>query len=65
MVMALQDGKFDAIQTLSNQSAHLQGAAGKIKAIEDLSRYTDWILPAAKPRRHHLPLMSGPENTLN
>jgi ABC-type nitrate/sulfonate/bicarbonate transport system substrate-binding protein len=44
---ALLEGKVDAIYTLSNQFQHLQEATGKIKAIEDLSRYPDWTLQVA------------------
>ena len=41
---ALLEGKVDAIYTMSKQFQHLQEATGKIKAIEDLSRYPDWTL---------------------
>ncbi len=41
---SLLEGKVDAIYTLSKQLQHLQEATGKIKAIEDLSRYPDWTL---------------------
>ena len=44
---ALLEGKVDAIYTLSKQFQHLQEATGKIKAIEDLSRYPDWTLQVA------------------
>ncbi|MDJ0957436.1 MAG: hypothetical protein QNI91_11280 [Arenicellales bacterium] len=45
--MALLEGKVDAIYTLSKVFQHLQEATGKIKAIEDLSRYPDWTLQVA------------------
>jgi len=41
---SLLEGKVDAIYTMSKQFQHLQEATGKIKAIEDLSRYPDWTL---------------------
>ncbi len=44
---ALLEGKVDAIYTLSKQFQHLQEATGKIKAIEDLSRYPDWTVQVA------------------
>jgi ABC-type nitrate/sulfonate/bicarbonate transport system substrate-binding protein len=44
---ALLKGAVDAIYTLSKQFQHLQEATGKIKAIEDLSRYPDWTLQVA------------------
>ena len=44
---ALLEGKVDAIFTNSKQFQHLQEATGKIKAIEDLSRYPDWTLQVA------------------
>src|SRR6266542_354942 len=44
---ALLKGTIDAIYTQSNQWHHLQEATGKIKAIEDLSRYPDWTLQIA------------------
>lgn len=44
---ALLEGKVDAIYTLSKHLQHLQEATGKIKAIEDLSRYPDWTLQVA------------------
>jgi ABC-type nitrate/sulfonate/bicarbonate transport system substrate-binding protein len=44
---ALLEGKVDAIYTLSKVLQHLQEATGKIKAIEDLSRYPDWALQVA------------------
>jgi len=39
---ALLDGTVDAIYTQSKVFQHLQEATGKIKMIEDLSRYPDW-----------------------
>ena len=44
---ALLAGKVDAIYTLSKQFQHLQEATGKIKVIEDLSRYPDWTVQVA------------------
>jgi len=44
---ALIDGKVDAIYTQSAVFQGLQEATGKLKAIEDLSRYPDWTLQAA------------------
>ena len=44
---ALLGGKVDAIYTLSKVFQHLQEATGKIKTIEDLSRYPDWTLQVA------------------
>ncbi len=44
---ALLDGTVDAIYTQSKVFQHLQEATGKIKAIEDLSRYPDWTLQVA------------------
>jgi len=41
---ALLKGVVDAIFTQSNVTQHLMEATGKIKAIEDLSRYPDWTL---------------------
>jgi ABC-type nitrate/sulfonate/bicarbonate transport system substrate-binding protein len=41
---ALLGGKVDAIYTQSKYFQHLQEATGKLKAIEDLSRYPDWTL---------------------
>jgi ABC-type nitrate/sulfonate/bicarbonate transport system substrate-binding protein len=41
---ALLDGKADAIYTQSGYFQHLQEATGKLKAIEDLSKYPDWTL---------------------
>ena len=44
---ALMEGKVDAIYSLSKVFEHLQEDTGKIKAIEDLSRYPDWTLQVA------------------
>lgn len=44
---ALLAGKIDAIYTQSKVFQHLQEATGKVKAIEDLSRYPDWTLQGA------------------
>ena len=44
---ALLSGKVDAIYTMSKTWQHLQEATGKIKAIEDLSRYPDWTVNVA------------------
>jgi ABC-type nitrate/sulfonate/bicarbonate transport system substrate-binding protein len=44
---ALLEGKVDAIYTLSKVFQHLQEDTGKIKAIEDLSRYPDWTVQVA------------------
>ena len=44
---ALLKGTVDAIYTQSKPFQHLQEATGKIKAIEDLSRYPDWTLQIA------------------
>jgi ABC-type nitrate/sulfonate/bicarbonate transport system substrate-binding protein len=41
---ALLKGTVDAIYTQSKYFQHLQEATGKLKAIEDLSRYPDWTL---------------------
>jgi ABC-type nitrate/sulfonate/bicarbonate transport system substrate-binding protein len=41
---ALLKGVVDAIFTQSKVTQHLMEATGKIKAIEDLSRYPDWTL---------------------
>jgi ABC-type nitrate/sulfonate/bicarbonate transport system substrate-binding protein len=41
---ALLKGVVDAIFTQSKVMQHLQEATGKLKAIEDLSRYPDWTL---------------------
>jgi len=40
----LLGGVVDAIYTQSKVLQHLQEATGKLKAIEDLSRYPDWTL---------------------
>jgi ABC-type nitrate/sulfonate/bicarbonate transport system substrate-binding protein len=44
---ALLKGTVDAIYTQSKPFQHLQEATGKMKAIEDLSRYPDWTLQVA------------------
>jgi ABC-type nitrate/sulfonate/bicarbonate transport system substrate-binding protein len=44
---ALLEGKVDAIYTQGKVFQHLQEATGKLKAIEDLSRYPDWTLQVA------------------
>ncbi len=44
---ALLNGVVDAIYTQSKVTHHLQEATGKIKAIEDFSRYPDWTLQVA------------------
>ena len=44
---SLLEGKVDAIYTLSKQFQHVQEDTGKVKAIEDLSRYPDWTLQVA------------------
>lgn len=44
---ALLTGIVDAIYTQSKPFQHLQEATGKMKAIEDLSRYPDWTLQVA------------------
>jgi ABC-type nitrate/sulfonate/bicarbonate transport system substrate-binding protein len=44
---ALLEGKVDAVCTQSKVFQHLQEATGKLKAIEDLSRYPDWTLQIA------------------
>jgi len=44
---ALLEGKVDAIYTQSKVFQHLQEATGKIKMIEDLSRYPDWTKQVA------------------
>jgi ABC-type nitrate/sulfonate/bicarbonate transport system substrate-binding protein len=41
---ALLKGTVDAIYTQSKYFQHLQESTGKLKAIEDLSRYPDWTL---------------------
>ena len=40
----LLEGKCDAIYSTSNAFQHLQEDTGKLRAIEDLSRYSDWNL---------------------
>ncbi len=44
---ALLNGTVDAIYTQSKVFQHLQEATGKIKMIEDLSRYPDWTIQVA------------------
>jgi hypothetical protein len=44
---ALLEGKVDAIYSQSKVFQHLQEATGRIKAVEDLSRYPDWTLQVA------------------
>jgi ABC-type nitrate/sulfonate/bicarbonate transport system substrate-binding protein len=44
---ALLEDKVDAIYTQSKVLQHIQEATGKLKAIEDLSRYPDWTLQVA------------------
>ena len=44
---ALLEGKIDAIYTQSKVFQHLQEDTGKLKAIEDLSRYPDWTVQIA------------------
>jgi ABC-type nitrate/sulfonate/bicarbonate transport system substrate-binding protein len=44
---SLLNGTVDAIYTQSKVFQHLQEATGKLKAIEDLSRYPDWTLQVA------------------
>ena len=44
---ALEKGVVDAIYTQSGPFQHLQEATGKLKAIEDLSKYPDWTLQVA------------------
>ena len=44
---ALVEGKVDAIYTQSKVFQAIQEQTGKIKAIEDLSRYPDWTLQGA------------------
>ena len=41
---ALLEGKVDAIYTQSKPFQHVQEETGELKAIEDLSRYSDWTL---------------------
>ena len=45
--MALVNGVVDAIYTQGKVTQQLMEATGKIKAIEDLSRYPDWTLQVA------------------
>jgi ABC-type nitrate/sulfonate/bicarbonate transport system substrate-binding protein len=44
---SLLEGKVDAIYTQSKPFQHIQEATGKLKSIEDLSRYPDWTLQVA------------------
>ena len=44
---ALLAGKVDAIYTQSKVFQHLQEATGKMKMIEDLSKYPDWTIQVA------------------
>ena len=44
---ALLNGTVDAIYSQSKVFQHIQEATGKLKAIEDLSRYPDWTLQVA------------------
>jgi ABC-type nitrate/sulfonate/bicarbonate transport system substrate-binding protein len=44
---ALLSGKVDAIYSLSKVMQHVQEDTGKIKAIEDLSKYPDWTVQVA------------------
>jgi hypothetical protein len=44
---ALLEGKVDAIYTQSKVFQHLQEDTGRIKMIEDLSRYPDWKMQIA------------------
>ena len=44
---ALLDGTVDAIYTQSHVFQKLQEATGKLKAIEDLSKYPDWTMQVA------------------
>ena len=44
---ALLNGVVDALYTQSKVTQHLMEATGKLKAIEDLSRYPDWTLQVA------------------
>jgi len=44
---SLLEGKVDAIYSQSKVFQHIQEATGKIKAIEDLTRYPDWTLQVA------------------
>jgi len=45
--MALLSGKVDAIYSLSKVMQHVQEDTGKVKAIEDLSKYPDWTVQVA------------------
>ena len=47
MEAALLSGKVDAIYTQSKVFQHLQEDTGKIRMVEDLSRYPDWKLQIA------------------
>ena len=47
MEVALLSGKVDAIYTQSKVFQHLQEDTGKIRMVEDLSRYTDYKLQVA------------------
>ena len=42
--MALLEGKIDALYTQSKVFQYLQEETGKLKAIEDLSKYSDWTM---------------------
>jgi ABC-type nitrate/sulfonate/bicarbonate transport system substrate-binding protein len=44
---ALMEGVVDAIYSQSKVFQHIQEATGKLKAIEDLSKYPDWTLQVA------------------
>jgi ABC-type nitrate/sulfonate/bicarbonate transport system substrate-binding protein len=44
---ALLSGVIDALYTQGKVTQHLMEATGKLKAIEDLSRYPDWTLQVA------------------
>ena len=44
---ALLEGKVDAIYALSKVIQHVQEDTGRMKAIEDLSKYPDWTLQVA------------------
>ena len=61
---ALLNGTVDAIYTQSKPFQHLQEATGKMKAIEDLSRYPDWTLQVANiPAVYHLHRWRWPRST--
>jgi ABC-type nitrate/sulfonate/bicarbonate transport system substrate-binding protein len=47
MEAALLAGKVDAVYTGSKQFQHLQEATGRIKVVEDLTRYPDYTLQVA------------------